>query len=476
MQCCLQLALNLLFGKLHFVNMRGRRDHHKAGELTVLPCAAASSVSLLHALQDAAAMHLLALSSAVHHPALSADPHILCTVAKVCKDWRGAVQQSGACNTFVDLILSSHKHGIALPKVASFASWLPKHAPLVKSVTITPAATVPSSSSGLTWQEFNEAAMQLLQLAMQLAAAAPATAAPPEVPEQAVPASSTAAAISQPQPQQQPGLRMASFSSSAPGAASMLAVLPPSLTQLDLDLRSSRMLNSGAMAAALARLSSLRELSLVDASTEVFSKAPRSCLAAIAQLSQLTRLKLVGCWLDLDAASAAGEACGHLQQLLLQRLPLQQLELDIPGDPRAVLDMGRLTQLQGLSTVAGFAEGSVLPEQLQSLKLGECKRGLQLATALPLQQLTALSLTVGFRQQEQMLQLAQLTALRQLQLAYTNERAAAATAPTWGQIPQLKSLRITCKPSLQQTAAILAGLGNATSLTEFGCRNRLVAV
>jgi hypothetical protein len=133
---------------------------------------------LLHVSQHAAAMRLLAISVALQHPALSTNPHTLCAAARVCRDWRRAVHQSGARNTVVHLNLglrpgAQTTDSADIDKACSFASWMCKHGPLVRSITVDAA---PASSTP-TWHDHHMIAMQLLHSAMQLATADPSTAA-----------------------------------------------------------------------------------------------------------------------------------------------------------------------------------------------------------------------------------------------------------------------------------------------------------
>jgi hypothetical protein len=260
------------------------------------------------------------------------------------------------------------------------------------------------------------------------------------------------------------GLRISSFSSNAPGATAVLSVLPAhSLTQLHLDVRSSKRIHSRALA-ALSQLTSLHELHLWDADMEALSRAPGSCLTAIAQLRRLTKLELVGCWLDTTAATAAAQL-RPLQELLSQPLPLQQLHLCVPPTCFPVLDLAQLSSLTLLVTAIGLPEGSVLPAQLQVLNLGYCTRGSQLAAELPLQELTSLDVFLGFEALQPLLQLARLTGLRQLALEYegpSSMSAAAATAAAWGHLPQLKALRVPVSSNQQQNARLVSGVAAAT--------------
>jgi hypothetical protein len=178
------------------------------------------------------------------------------------------VQQCSACNISVTI-----KPTASLPWLCSFARWLPKHAPLVKKIITYDRGTCLQQvrQHGLDWQSHMEAARQILQQALQLAAApAPAATTLP-----------IAAAVGstpipqQQQQQQQQGLRLASFDSDWLVAPAVLAALPAhSLTSLNLDLKyaaaelhmasvpAGLAVAGTAVAEALARLSSLQHLSL----------------------------------------------------------------------------------------------------------------------------------------------------------------------------------------------------------------------
>uniref|UniRef100_A0A383W7L2 RNI-like protein n=1 Tax=Tetradesmus obliquus TaxID=3088 RepID=A0A383W7L2_TETOB len=189
-----------------------------------------------------------ALSIALQHPALSTHQHVICAAARACKAWREAVRHCSACNTAITLNPEA-----PLPQLCSFSQWLTKHAPLVKSITAT--FDNESFESGMSrmpelqWQQHLAVAQQLLQLALQLASSA-------ERPE-------AATASQQQQQQQQACLRLSSFSSNCLVTLDMLAALPAhSLTHLDLNLMHSPAMDGSALSAALARLSSLQQLSL----------------------------------------------------------------------------------------------------------------------------------------------------------------------------------------------------------------------
>uniref|UniRef100_A0A383WEQ5 Uncharacterized protein n=1 Tax=Tetradesmus obliquus TaxID=3088 RepID=A0A383WEQ5_TETOB len=90
---------------------------------------------------------------------------------------------------------------------------------------------------------------------------------------------------------------------------------------------------------------------------------------------------------------------------------------------------------------------------------------------MPLHQLTALSFTMDDAsiKPEQLLRLAQLPALQELRLSLQAVWSAAlATAPAWGQLPQLCELKVDCSEAHttgRELAAVIAGVAAATALT-----------
>ncbi|WIA34024.1 hypothetical protein OEZ86_012405 [Tetradesmus obliquus] len=176
----------------------------------------------------------------------------------------------------------------------------------------------------------------------------------------------------------------------------------------------------------------------------------------------------------------AAQAHSALQQLLAQPPPqLQELHLEVDEgvgfdhEVLTALDASGLQQLRKLVVAGPLPELSVLPAQLQQLDLGYCEYEEQLlAAVMPLQQLTALSFIVGFEEPEPLLLLAQLPALQELRLAplYMDWRAAVATAPAWGQLPQLRELETQFGEGVAgtwpQLMAVVAGVAAATALTK----------
>jgi hypothetical protein len=160
-------------------------------------------------------------------------------------------------------------HKASKPQLRSFAAWLSQHAQLVRSIH----AIVHPIVFGVKNRDQECVAMgQQLQEALRAAAAAaPAAQAVTQASPGAASAAETAyagtsatvTALAASCCQQQQRWRLASFSCDLPGAAGMLAALPAhSLTHLELGLTHSRSFSPKELPAALARLSSLRQLKL----------------------------------------------------------------------------------------------------------------------------------------------------------------------------------------------------------------------
>jgi hypothetical protein len=296
----------------------------------------------------------------------------------------------------------------------------------------------------LTAEQYRAVAEQLLLPVLQLTKAPPDAAAAATAAGQGVAASFS---------QQQRRLRLSSFSSNL-RAAGMLGALPAdSLTVLNLGPVDSIGADGRQLSALIARLSSLKELTLHRPGTK---SMPGSCFEGIAQLTGLTALELGYLWREVDEP---------LQQLLSQRLPLRRLCLKMHPP---VLDMTALASLTELIMDHDneLQPGSKLPAQLQRFFLSYCE---ETSALLGLQQLQHVSLGVCFEDPEQLRCLAQLPALQHLSLEYWDVTHAAPTAPAWQHLSQLSELTLEYdndNPSAQQMAAILAGVAAATSLTK----------
>uniref|UniRef100_A0A383VV71 Uncharacterized protein n=1 Tax=Tetradesmus obliquus TaxID=3088 RepID=A0A383VV71_TETOB len=279
------------------------------------------------------------------------------------EDWRQAVQQCAACNTYVQIELGScSKPGTTVataaaqlqPKIASFASWLARHGPLVRSLDLNPWRTWVAATTAAP--AVSNEAVQLLRTGMQAAAASatkPAAAA--DITAVTV---ARSAASQQQQQQQQLGLRLASFSSDATCAAGLLPLLPShSLTRLVLDFGGGGSARAAAasevaiaaVAAELPRLSSLQQLVFSGNPTWLMSLglfnggARVSDLAATALargLKQLHTLDSRCCELGSMACLGAIAYLPQLRELWL---------MGTPGiTPQGLMMLTRLSRLQCL--------------------------------------------------------------------------------------------------------------------------------
>jgi hypothetical protein len=440
----------------------------------------------------------LALSAVISHPAVAADPLILCNIARVSKTWREAVQQCSTCSTVVGI--SARGPLLLLGSLNSMAAWLqvPGHARLVDNLSVELKGQIAASGSGdgsATEQTILlHTAQQLLQLSLQNAAAAPGATATGSA------AAAAAAAVAA------GALRLSSFSSTYLSSHAVLAALPAStLTKLCISLHPP--ISGQAMAAALAQLTRLRDMRLTC--TDSAAVVPAVVLSGLQHMQRLTSLQL----------HANFSAADHLEQLLGSRrshiqLPLQRLTLDdllysrqqqqqqqqqqrrrtiqqqvyLPllqqpslciaaaagiqlQPPR--LQMSGLTSLTELhiGSCTAFTIGSSLPLQLRKLALeAGSEANFSNLKLTSLQHLQQLAITVCEGVSVDMLRsLLKLQQLQSLVLTYHCGTAAAVTAAAWQQLPWLDELRIDFMEnacSCQEFAGVMAGLGAATSLTK----------
>jgi hypothetical protein len=318
---------------------------------------------------------------------------------------------------------------------------------------------------GLTAEKYSLVAEQLLLPALQLAGSTPDaavlgnTSAPAATPAAAAAAAASGQGVVAGFSQQQGRLRLTSFTSNM-RAAGMLRALPAhSLTELHLSPLDSIGVDGRQLSALIARLSSLKQLSLNGPGT---GSMPGSCFEGIAQLTGLTALELGPCWWDVDEP---------LQQLLAQRLPLRRLCLNMALPVLDMTALASLTELR-LDNYKELQPNSKLPAQLQRFCVLKC---VDTSALLGLQQLQHVHLGVDFSNPEQLRCLAQLPALQHVSLEYRDAVFAVPAAPAWQHLPQLSELTVTYyddHPSLQEVAAILAGIAAATSLTKLDLQAR----
>uniref|UniRef100_A0A383WNR5 Uncharacterized protein n=1 Tax=Tetradesmus obliquus TaxID=3088 RepID=A0A383WNR5_TETOB len=125
------------------------------------------------------------------------------------------------------------------------------------------------------------------------------------------------------------------------------------------------------------------------------------------------------------------------------------------------------TQLQRLRLGSYNNSSVVLPAQLQQLRLRQCS---SIAGITALQQLQELSLGVRFEDQGQLLRLAQLPSLQRLVLSYCGTDQAAATAPAWQQLRQLQELSVRVIPNTQQADGVMCGILACSQLAKLDLR------
>jgi hypothetical protein len=236
---------------------------------------------------------ILGLLIALEHPEFNSRPQVLCAAARTCKAWREAVQQCQACRLDIHLVLAA-----SLEQVRSSASWLPKHAQLVKSIT----ANVQRQYHWTVLQETAHQDEAVAVLSQALHAAAATTTSARQMPSVLTP-SVSAAACRAPMPgnarqalqQQQGGLRLVSFSSHLPWLPSVLDALPAdTLTLLDIKLvigKEPAAAPGGSVTAALARLSKLQKLVLKVRAGNFYQSS--ACLDGLAELECLNSIFLV---------------------------------------------------------------------------------------------------------------------------------------------------------------------------------------
>lgn len=183
---------------------------------------------------------------------LATDPVLLCSAARVCTSWRTAVAASGAGTTDVvwSASCSDASGDVLLQRLDSFVSWFQVHAHLVRS---------------LQWVDFrHQSAAQravanlLLAQGLQLAAAGPK---PP---------------------------RLQSFESDTI-STHLLAALPDTVTELQLEFGDECDLQPGMLTAACRRLHKLQQLSLWHSNCPRESEEPPTL--SVSFLPHLTLLK-----------------------------------------------------------------------------------------------------------------------------------------------------------------------------------------
>lgn len=352
----------------------------------------------------------------------------MCALLRVSTGCRRAAQSAvGSCD------VSFEKEDIN--KLAAFSAWLPQHAGLVSSILI-------SSRWGKTWP----AAEQLICAALErcLLPGDPISAKS----IRSVEAAAAAAAVPFNSRSTKPLLRLSSFSApwvTTPAIINSIAAAG-ALTHLSLTMQEQQQ-PSAAVCAAIGGLHSLQSM---DASLaydtpiklSTWSKSwqipqiPHQLSASVHKLQQLTRFVLE---LPMEPAQAQ-QLPGSLQHLFA----VLKAPSNNPAGPFHV-NLRHLTALTCLvlQCSAEVSEDSVLPEGVVDLYVdGACNAVLG-------KQLTQLELTTPHKCLGLLRRLPRLPTLGRLELAVNDNYT---------------------KPSLIETAAVVAAVGTATQLTYFKMR------
>jgi hypothetical protein len=349
------------------------------------------------------------LSLVLQHAPVS-DLSTICSMLRVCKRWRAALQGCQPCLELMFTFLALDD----LKRLAAFASWVQTQGHFVKSLQM--SGLVASYNDSLV-----VAASTILSLAFSLTKAV---------------RGSRSLGLQELSTDFQPQRILASLSGVP---LTSLTITNPMGADIKLLL------------SALQPFSSLRELYLGDENgfDSTISPGSRTCLQG---LSSLIKLDLHGRfpWWDLLTLP------GQLRDLAVSA-----------GRVPCLLNISHLTCLTRLEArlSQGFGQGSQLPGQLKELQLT--------GTLLPadihiFNGVQALALTPAVDQGSRLLaQLAGLRGLQSLTLQYSDVACAAKHACAWKQLPQLRMLLLKFEDVSEgeDMETVLGGLGQAVSLT-----------
>lgn len=327
---------------------------------------------------------LEALAVALQHPAVADCVPNVCTLLQGSKAWRAVAQQSTAGLAWLDFSGYSIRQ---LGKFSSFTNWLAKYPGLIGALNI--KFDLSDNLGAASTAALLQAIQQLAEFGLQTAAAASGSCAP---------------------------LRMSSYSSSIPPTAGLLAALPAAtLTSLQLDRA-----GSDNWYPALSKLTNLRSISLVMMNLE--TAMVDRCLQQLGTLKKLTTLTLV---------SAGGD---------MQMLPVQLESLClyyIDQGPSTLLDLQHLVKLQQLTVFgqADLAEGSSLPQYLQSMQLDAAMPLGGLVGLHNLHQVTTLHIRTRRIKGEHLKKLENSAQLRELSLELLSREILVDVAAAWHCVP-----------------------------------------
>ena len=359
-------------------------------------------------------------------------PSVACSLAKVCKASRAALQQCQPCLEVTLLV----KNYADLGRLAGFAVWLQKNGSLLKELTLL-YKMVSVAELGAY-----KAAECLVAQAFNIARA------------------------------QGVLFRLQSFRTNRFMGAHVISNLPAaSLTSLHITGPSLTQVRMSGMASALPQLTGLEHLVLTlkhertITMPDTLRQLPSALLQSLQALCRLRRLELcVSCsfWSSLQTLPPS-----------LEQLTVMQLS----GRTGCMLDISHLTNLQHLHVQApddGLAEGSCLPPRLPSLCWNDTLLPANASSLLQGVQKLALDNCSLVQPADVLRGLGGISSLQQLSLEYDGSDAAvAAAAPTWKSLPQLQGLTVWEFGSSEREdeagfrggVRFLLGLAEATSLT-----------
>ena len=216
-----------------------------------------------------------------------------------------------------------------------------------------------------------------------------------------------------------------------------------------------------ALPSSLQQLTGLQKLALTaleesddgeeEGEGRAIEQLPMGLLSSLQALTRLTRVELA--------------ASGPCTWQTLQYLPksVQQLKVGVESGG-CMLDIPQLTSLQELE-VTGFAEGSALPPSVPVVRISD-----------PLLPEDPCRLLAGVQQLEiqgfngpadTLIKLSALQSLTSISILCRTLRSAAAAAPAWHGLHQLRSLTVHCYSgvSRQRAAAVLEAIATAKGLT-----------
>ena len=365
----------------------------------------------------------------VFEQAKIADLRTACRMMQVSKAFKAAMSCCEPCLK-VQLVVMSWEQ---LKRIAEFTFWLQRSSHLIKNVILDYGTPEPGP-----WRT----AQSMLSFAF-----------------------SSAASTGKPLRMQAAVIAHGEFS------PEMLSSLPPSiLTALTVPNVTISQLQHPSVVSSMQQLTALQvlKLSVVEAREPDVVDEDGGMVPKLVPAGFLSSLQGLN---SLRTVALTGFNCAWPS---LQCLPPSIQELDIfTASGRCLLDIPQLTSLQKLdvSAAMGIAEGSALPPSVPVVTFSKTP-----LPAEPCQLLAGVQqLECNWRDVQPADVLVQLSALRsltRLSLVYNTLQSAAAAAPAWHRLQQLRSLGIGYRSygyfrldTAEHCHVVLEGIGKAQSLT-----------